>query len=194
VQLPSLSIRAGNVLQHVSRVIYRNTPLHYGRDGVNRYDAADGSYGVLYLGCDLPTALMESVFRQHRWSAVGQRLVTWAEIQRRMVRVIGVLQTLHLANLTAPGVMAGVLGLNLQQLSSRHYARGQQLSAQVYAMCGRSGPRFDGILYPSRNNFPGAGVALFDRADRKIKVVQDIDLADHQGWPDFVARYQIAVA
>jgi len=26
-----------------------------------------GAYGVLYLGRDLPTALMESVFHKHQW-------------------------------------------------------------------------------------------------------------------------------
>jgi hypothetical protein len=191
--LPLARIRAGSLLQHVSRTDYRGQSLFYGRDGVNRYDAPDGGYGVLYLGRDLPTALMEAVFHQHRWSAARQRSIALAQIQRRLVRAVGVLQTLRLANLTAPGVMAGDFGLNLQQLASRHYARTQQLSARIHAQVGKDGPLFDGVLYPSRNNYPGVGVALFDRADKKIRVIDDIDLADHKGWPPFVARYRIAV-
>ncbi|SFW21328.1 RES domain-containing protein [Nitrosovibrio sp. Nv17] len=62
IALTSQRIDAGDLLQHVSRVAYRGTPLFYGRNGSNRYDAPARDYGVLYLGRDLPTALMESVF------------------------------------------------------------------------------------------------------------------------------------
>jgi hypothetical protein len=136
---------------------------------------------------------MESVFPPHRWSAARQRSLALAHVQRRLVRVVGVLQTLRLADFTAQGVMAGDFGLNLQQLTSRRYARTQQLSAQVHAMPGKNGPLFDGLLYPSRNNYPGVSVALFDRAGQKIRMIDDIDLADHKDWPSFVARYRIAV-
>lgn len=66
---PVFTVAAGELLQHVSRVAYRGEPLHYGRDGANRYDDPGRVYGVLYLGCDLPTALMESVFHKHQWLA-----------------------------------------------------------------------------------------------------------------------------
>lgn len=64
--LPSVILPAGTLLQHVSRTPYRDTPLYFGRSRANRYDAPDGTYGVLYLGPDLATALMESVFHQHQ--------------------------------------------------------------------------------------------------------------------------------
>ena len=51
--------------------------------------------------------------------------------------------------------MAGYFGLNLEQLASRDYTHTQQVSAQVHAMLGDDGqPLFDGVLYPSRNNYP----------------------------------------
>lgn len=56
IVLPTRSIDAGELLQHVSRVEYRDGPLHFGREGMNRYDAPDRSCGVLYLGLALPTA------------------------------------------------------------------------------------------------------------------------------------------
>jgi hypothetical protein len=71
--LPAFSIKAGELLQHVSRVWYRDKSLHYGRIGMNRYDAPDRNYGVLYLGLDLPTALMESVFHTHEWHRDTER-------------------------------------------------------------------------------------------------------------------------
>jgi hypothetical protein len=192
--LPSFLIDAGELLQHVSRAAYRGEPLYYGRGGTNRYDDPARAYGVLYLGRDLPTALMESVFHKHQWLADTKRPIALKEVQSRMVRAVGVLDDLRLADLTAPGVMAGHFGLNLEQLASRDYTHTQQVSAQVHAMLGDDGlPLFDGVLYPSRNNYPGASIALFERAKAKVSVIEDIDLVDHVDWPRFVAAYRIGV-
>lgn len=48
-ELPSFLIDAGELLQHVSRVVYRGSPLYYGRSSTNRYDDPAQAYGVLYL-------------------------------------------------------------------------------------------------------------------------------------------------
>ncbi len=101
------------------------------------------------------------------------------------MRAVGVLGDLRLADLTAPHVMAGYFALNLEQLAHRDYTYTQQVSARVHAMLGDDGfPLFDGVLYPSRNNYPAASIALFKRARVKTKVIEDIDLIDHVGWPD----------
>ncbi len=150
--------------------------------------------GVLYLGRDLPTALMESVFHKHQWLSDTKRSIALREIQSRLVRAVGVQEDLCLADLTAPGVMAGYFGLNLEHLASRDYTYTQQVSDRVHALLGKDGlPLFDGVLYPSRNNYPAASIALFKRAEAKIKVIEDIDLVDHVGWPEFVANYRIGV-
>jgi hypothetical protein len=47
IALPTQYIHEGELLQHVSRTTYRGQPLHFGRDGTNRYDAPHSSYGVL---------------------------------------------------------------------------------------------------------------------------------------------------
>lgn len=194
IALATQEVPAGELLQHVSRTIYRGQPLHYGRDGTNRYDAPGKDFGVLYLGRDLPTALMESVFHKHRWDRDARRAVALAEVQRRLVRAVGVLTSLRLADLTAEHVMAGCFGLNLEQLAGRGYAHTQQVSAQVHALRDAGGtPAFDGLLYPSRNNYPAASIALFDRAQAKVRVIDDIDLPDHAGWPGFVDDYRIGV-
>ncbi len=70
----------------------------------------------------------------------------------------------------------------------------QHVSAQVYAMVGDDGqPLFDGVLYPSRKNYPAASIALFERAGTKVSIVEDIDLVDHVDWPRFVATYRIGM-
>lgn len=53
-ELPSFLIDAGELLQHVSRVIYRGSPLFYARSSTNRYDDPARVYGVLYLGATCP--------------------------------------------------------------------------------------------------------------------------------------------
>jgi len=194
IALPTRRIDAGELLQHVSRVVYRDKPLHYGRDGTNRYDAPDNSYGVLYLGLKLPTALMESVFHKHRWDQDEKRSIALAEVRSRLVRADGMLEGLELADLTAPGVMAGRFGLNLEQLASRGYHHTQRISAELHAIRGADGlPLLDGVLYPSRNNYPEPSVALFDRARGKVRVFEDIDLVDHIDWPRFVEDYRVGV-
>ncbi|HHK2879338.1 TPA: RES family NAD+ phosphorylase, partial [Pseudomonas aeruginosa] len=133
-ELPLFLIDAGELLQHVSRVVYRGSPLYYGRSGTNRYDDPARTYGVLYLGRDLSTALMESVFHKHQWLADEKRSIALKEVESRLVRAVGVLDDVRLADLTAEGVMAGYFGLNLEQLASRDYTHTQQVSAQVHAM------------------------------------------------------------
>lgn len=194
IELPSFPIEAGELLQHVSRTVYRGDPLYYGRDGTNRYDDPARAYGVLYLGRELPTALMESVFHKHQWLADTKRSITLKEIQSRLVRAVGVLDDLRLADLTASGVMAGYFGLNLEQLASRSYTHTQRVSTRVHAMFGDDDhPLFDGVLYPSRNNYPAASIALFERAKAKVGVIEDIDLVDHVDWSRFVDTYRIGV-
>ncbi|OZI62769.1 MULTISPECIES: RES family NAD+ phosphorylase [Bordetella] len=193
-ELPSFLIDAGELLQHVSRIVYRGSPLYYGRSGTNRYDDPARDYGVLYLGRDLPTALMESVFHKHQWLADTERSIALKEVKGRMVRAVGVMADVLLADLTAPGIMAGYFGLNLEQLANRNYTHTQQVSAQVHAMLDDDGqPLFDGLLYPSRNNYPDTSIALFERAGTKVSVIEDIDLVDHVDWPRFVAAYRIGV-
>ncbi len=66
IKLPLRLIDAGELLQHVSRIVYRDSPMYCGRDGTDHYDGPTRDYGVLYLGRDLPT---ESAFHKHQWVA-----------------------------------------------------------------------------------------------------------------------------
>lgn len=192
--VPARVIPAGELLQHVSRAAYRGTALHFGRSGGSRYDDPALRFGTLYVGFDLATALMESVFRQHRWNRRTKRAITRTEVYARMVRAIGVLEPLSLVDLTAPGVMASQFGSNLSQLSSRRYVHTQRIAALVHALAEPDGaPRFDGVLYPSRNNHPAACAVLFDRAAEKLALVDDIALRDHIDWPSFLRTYQVVV-
>lgn len=137
---------------------------------------------------------MESVFHKHHWDRDDKRSIAMSEVRQRLVRAVGVLEAPQLADLTAPGVMEGYFGLNLEQLVSRGYQHTQRISAQIHAMKDAEGVRgFDGVLYPSRNNYPAASIALFERARNKVRVFEDMDLPDHVEWPRFVEDYRIGV-
>lgn len=168
--------------------------MYFGVSADCRYDDPACGYGVLYLGKDLATALMESVFHKHNWDTDPSRSISLADIRTRMVRAVGVMDNIVLCDLTAPGVMAGYFGLNLQQMTQRDYVHTQDISAQVYVLKAPDGSdQFDGVLYPSRNNYPSTSIALFDRAKHKVAVTVDIDLANHVDWPLFVSTYRVGV-
>jgi hypothetical protein len=195
LSLPNRVIAAGELLQHISRIEYAASPLHFGNRATNRYDDPAKGYGVLYLSFDLSTALMESVFHQHQWHRTRSRTITLSEIRGRIVRAVGVIEQLNLADLTAPGVMAQEFGLNLGQLASRRYVHTQRISRQIHEATDNKGLQaFDGLLYPSRNNYPAPCIALFHRARVKVVVIDDLPLAQHVDWPAFVAQYRIGVA
>ena len=87
-ELPLFLIDAGELLQHVSRVVYRGSPLYYGRSGTNRYDDPARTYGVLYLGRDLSTALMSRCFTSTSgWRT--KRSIALKEVESRLVRAVG---------------------------------------------------------------------------------------------------------
>lgn len=192
LDIPVKRIEAGTLLQHVGRLTYKGTPLHFGKDRQSRYDDPLKVYGVLYLGFDLSTALMESVFHKHRWNR-GPRTISTDEIAKRVVRAVGVAEDLKLAHITADGVMAAVLGLNLSQLLSRRYGNTMRLSAKVHQNLDPDGQEYDGIYYPSRNNYPAHCVALFSRAADKVVLAKDLDLARHRDWPRFVMENKIKI-
>jgi hypothetical protein len=192
---PSAAIvEAGYYLQSVSREVYRGSALHFGKQGVNRYDDPACGYGVMYLAFDLATGLMETVFRNHRWWRAGaKRSITWAEVQRRMVRIVRVEQDVRLCDLVTAGAAAQAFGLTGAQLSLRNYRATRALSARIVGFRSASGESFDGILYPSRNN-PGARcIALFEQARAKVELDDDVRLDDHAQWPAFIREFDVSI-
>ena len=188
--IPARTIAAGTLLLHVSRTIYRGSPPYFGTSSSCRYDDPERKFGVLYVAeeNDLPTALMETVFHDHRWARRRRRVLTKAELYGRMVRMLGVLNDFALADLTQPNVIAARLGLNLHQVTRRPYRTTQQLTRNIF----ETGV-FDGICYLSRNNPPASCFALFDRIEKDLEVACDIDLNIHRSWPGFVRDFGIAV-
>jgi hypothetical protein len=187
-------VSVGTLLEHSSLEQYRGEPLYFNAKAKHRFDDPDRKYGVLYLGYNLATVLMESVFHEHRWwEEADAREIMHAEVQRRMVRAIGVVADITLCDLASPGAAVKVFGWNAARLAVRNGPRTRELSGEIAALKTKTGQPFDGILYLSRNNPGDKCIALFDRAAHKVHVVDDIRLDDHRDWPAFVSQYGISI-
>jgi hypothetical protein len=191
------------LLQHTSWVQYAGSPLYFGRARSNRYDAPDGSYGVLYVAEALDTCLMESVFHQNEWATQAVRSIARSRIEQTIVRFIQPQRDLRLFDLSTHGAATRSFGLNLNDLTTRDYAALQGISKAVEAMeAGSPDLRFDGLRYASRNLTGAHCMALFDRSSlhgtpdaflSELRLLADVPLVRHRDWPSFVRDYGVAV-
>jgi len=84
-----------------SHQIKRN-PIYYGKSRLHRFDAPDGSYGVLHAGRDAYCAFIETFAR-----SAGARIVTTAELEARALSELKATRPLNLIDLTQSGAWRG---------------------------------------------------------------------------------------
>ena len=159
-----------------------NGARFYGRkDATWRWDDPARDYGVLYLGRTQVGPFAETLLRRPE-----QRTVIWSEIAKRRFARIEPVKPLLLADLHGAGL--GWFGVTVGQVAADHdgktfpgtYATTQAISALVH-----SRTELDGIQYRSRLDSDHLCIALFDRADGKIKLVEE-GLAIERAWADEV--------
>ena len=145
-------------IREVSRHLFRffpavyDEPLHFGRSGENRFDAPDGSYGVLYAAEDVPGAFIETFGRR-----LGKNLITREELSRKHLLRIDLGSPLKLVDLVGAGQSkAGVDG----RLFTGSYSVSQSYSQAIHEHPAKP----DGIRYPARHDTQRVSVALFERA------------------------------
>ena len=129
-------------------------PLVSGNAGVNRFDASDGSYAVLYFGCDPHCAFIECFAH-----AAGTRVVTTSALERKALTEFRPSRPLRLMDLTKSGALFRI------GADARLFAADYKIS-QVWSKALHDHPALaDGLLYPSRLDHVRHSVALFpDRA------------------------------
>jgi hypothetical protein len=141
--------------------IYRSDrdPLFFGRTCESRFDAPDDSFGVLYLGMDLPCAFIEA-FAQ----TTGIRQISRERIQDKSLAEIEILHPLRLIDLCTSGGLARI-GADAGLYSGDH-AVSQRWSAAL-----RHHPtKPDGILYPARHDPARTACAIFDHPASTFRV------------------------
>lgn len=114
-------------------------PVFYGKTGQYRFDAPDGSYGVLYAGADIFCAFVESLIKNP-----NSRVVTTTELKNRAVAELRGVRVLRLVDLTLSGALMR-MGADARLFS------GEREAAQLWSKALHDYPAMaDGLLYPSR--------------------------------------------
>jgi hypothetical protein len=143
----------------------QRSPLSPGNTGLNRFDAPDASYEVLYLGCDAYCAFVETFLH-----ASGTRTVTTAALKTRALSQLKPHRALRVIDLAGSGALVRM------GVDSRLFA-GEYQRAQLWSKALHDHPaKADGLLYPSRLDPSRRAVALF--LDRRSKIAE----MSRQNW------------
>ena len=147
-----------------SHSIHRN-PIYYGTTGRFRFDAPDGSYGVLYAGVDPYGAFIESLLKNP-----DNPVITTSELRARVLAQLKASQPLRLIDLCPSGALVRIGADSRLFSADRNVAQLWSRAFHDHPICA------DGILYPSRLDPARHGVALF--GDRKLRLFE----LDRQSW------------
>ena len=175
---PTTDVAAGETLHRVNAD--GNGARFYGkRDGTWRWDDPAGKYGVLYVGLTQEGPFAETLLRRP-----GQKAVVWSEVEKRRFARFQTTEPLRLADVHGKGM--GWEGVTVTEVAADHdgktypgaYAKTQGISAGIHVATD-----LDGIAYRSRLDPDQLCVALFDRADYKIELVEEGEPID-RAWVD----------
>ena len=152
----------------VFRLHWKNKgALFFGRTKRNRFDAPDGSYGVLYLGHDEHCAFVET-FGQ----ATGESLATVIALKARFLAEVEVRHDLRLIDLANSGGLARI-GADGRLLDGPHDI------SQRWSLALKHHPANpDGILYRARHDPARFAYALFDNVQNALTARTRGSLAD----------------
>ena len=142
----------------------RRNPLVPGRSGLNRFDAPDGSYEVLYLGRDPFCAFIETFAH-----AAGTRAVTTTALKERALSQIKPRSSpLRLIDLAESGCLVRI------GADARLFATEYDVS-QMWSKALHDHPiAAHGLLYPSRLDLSKHAIALFlDRAPELVELSRE---------------------
>jgi hypothetical protein len=147
-----------------SHSIHRH-PVFYGKTGRFRFDAPDGSFGVLYAGVDPYSAFVESLLK-----SPDNRVVTTSALKQTGLAELRPKFPLRLVDLTPSGSLVRI-GADARLFSAdRSVAQLWSKALHDHPVCAH------GILYPSRLDPVKQSVALF--SDRDPKLVE----LNRQAW------------
>lgn len=133
--------------------IHRKTkpPLFFGKTGKNRFDAFDGSFGVLYAGLDQYCSFIETFGQE-----TGVRFVTRTALEERHLAQLKLVRPLSLIDLANSGGLAKI-GADARLFAASHAV------AQRWSVALHNHPiKADGILYPARHDPARGACAVFE--------------------------------
>ena len=181
---PTTDVSAGETLHRV-HASDRGARFYGKRDSTWRWDDPNGGYGVLYLGLTQDGPFAETLLRRPK-----QRAVVWSEVEKRRFARFRTTEPLRLADVHGKGLSWE--GVTVAEIAGDHdgktypgaYTKTQNISKEVHATT-----NLDGIAYRSRLDSDQLCVALFDRADHKIEMIEEGEPID-RGWVDDLLESQ----
>jgi hypothetical protein len=156
-----------------------------------RFDAPDGSFGVLYAAFDVATAFAETVLRDKPALATAAAVILdYAEVESRHV--------VQLKSGTSPRRLRLIKlfddGLAAARIDNRIATVDDYAVTQLWAKAFYHHPiGADGIIYMSRYMGARKSVAIFDRARSAVEVGSATRLLEHGEFADLVTFFQLAI-
>jgi hypothetical protein len=160
--LPIERIPTGTALLRIHRLGVG--PIFFGMSSANRFDDPRGTYGVCYLARTIEGAFAETCLRD-----VGAQFVALGFVAERAVARIETLHTLRLVAVHGAGLAR--LGATAA-VSSGAYGPAQAWSRAIH----QHPAHVDGLSYRSTHDNSQRCVALFDRGERHIRLVESTPL------------------
>lgn len=171
---------SGNLFRSfsLSRGKTASSVLYFGKAGTERYDSPDKAYGVCYLG-KTPGGCFIETFGQSMARAIDRAL-----LEERGIATIAA-KDLKVVDITGTGAY---------QIGARGEVwTGDRALSRVWSKAIFEHPAIvDGILYAGNHNSAEHSIALFDRAQSKVKLISTTDWIDSTDLPGILNDYQIA--
>ncbi len=134
-----------------------DSPLWFGRTRDNRFDDVQRRYGVLYGATSFSGAFIETLGHK-----TGSKFVTRTMLEGRAISLIVATRPLRLVQTHGTGLAR--MGVDAR-VSSGELDFSQPFSRAIY----NHPEKPDGILYRLRHDDDEFGVAIFDRAKKKLR-------------------------
>jgi hypothetical protein len=156
----------------VTPIAFAATPLGMGF-GKTRFASPDDSFRLLYIACNLATAIAETMIRD-RFQGRAKRRFTQEEVESWGVATVSATAPLRLVDLRTTGLLK--LGVSTEAARGKVQTQGRKLSQAIYDRTDA-----DGLLYMSRLTGMTC-IAVYDRAVpgklQSAPVVEVVTLAD----------------
>jgi hypothetical protein len=165
---PTATIAAGEVLYRV-HAASRGARFYGRKDATWRWDDPASGYGVLYLGQTPVGPFAETLLRRP-----AQRAVLWSEVAKRRLARFRTLRPLQLADLHGPGL--GWFGITIADIAAGYDKQTNPVAYETTQAISRRAYRetdLDGIQYRSRFDTDELCIALFERADETIDLMDE---------------------
>lgn len=166
--------------------------LPFRTDARYRFDAPDGSFGVVYAAFDLDTAFVESVLRDKPARAkAGGVILDYGELRDRRVIALDTHaadRPLHLVKLYDDGLVALRTDNRISSVDAYDVTRAWAKALHDHP----SAP--DGLVYLSRYLGSRRSVVLFDRCRDQVAPGTVTLLVHHPGLPDLLDHFRLGIS